>query len=165
MPRWASSASPRNEAPFARPAHREDEAVPSGMVRLPGVAATSGWQGAVRCWEGHVFTTMWIPCFLQGDQPGLVQAAALPVGGHWTLVTLVRKQDLTDAQSGCRAVPRRLDPLRRLTTRLQLLVGEPGGLPSRSSIAPSSVVQSTLPVLPTYCSSHSGGSSRLHFCS
>ena len=56
-----------------------------------------GTNTIVRCRQGHVFTTIWIP-------GASVKALRLlgrrfqrcPVGGHWSLVTPVRESDLTE---------------------------------------------------------------------
>jgi hypothetical protein len=40
----------------------------------------------VRCRDGHVFTTAWIP-----DTLALIRLQYCPVGAHWTTVTAVRR--------------------------------------------------------------------------
>ena len=50
----------------------------------------------VRCREGHLFTTIWIPgASLKSLRLGLWRVQRCPVGRHWSLVTPVRRTDLT----------------------------------------------------------------------
>jgi hypothetical protein len=51
----------------------------------------------VRCREGHVFTTIWIPgVSLKSIRLGWWRFQRCPVGRHWSLVSPVRASDLTD---------------------------------------------------------------------
>lgn len=53
----------------------------------------------VRCRQGHLFTTMWIPGVkLKAVDLGVARIQYCPVGKHWTLVTPVRDSALTDAE-------------------------------------------------------------------
>jgi hypothetical protein len=53
----------------------------------------------VRCRQGHLFTTLWIPgVSLKALRLGLWRLERCPVGHHWTVVTPVRASDLTDAE-------------------------------------------------------------------
>jgi hypothetical protein len=53
----------------------------------------------VRCLNGHLFTTIWIPgASLKAIRLGWWRLQRCPVGDHVTLVTPVRDSDLTDAQ-------------------------------------------------------------------
>jgi len=60
------------------------------------------WTGAetvVRCRQGHLFTTLWIPGgSLKTVRLGPWRLQRCPVEGHWTLVTPVRISDLTLAE-------------------------------------------------------------------
>ncbi len=50
----------------------------------------------VRCREGHLFTTIWIPgASLKSLRFGPRRFERCPVGHHWSLVTLVRESDLS----------------------------------------------------------------------
>jgi hypothetical protein len=50
----------------------------------------------VRCRRGHLFTTLWIPGVnLKAVDLGPARIQWCPVGRHWSLVTPVRKADLT----------------------------------------------------------------------
>lgn len=50
----------------------------------------------VRCREGHLFTTIWIPGgSLKAMRLGWWRFQYCPVGRHWSLVTPVKESDLT----------------------------------------------------------------------
>ena len=59
----------------------------------------------VRCHEGHLFTTIWIPgASLKSLRLGSRRFQRCPVGHHWTLVKLVRESDLSGRERrGARA--------------------------------------------------------------
>jgi hypothetical protein len=58
-----------------------------------------GANTVVRCREGHLFTTIWIPgASLKALRLGLWRFQRCPVGNHWSLVRPVRKSELTDDQ-------------------------------------------------------------------
>ncbi len=53
----------------------------------------------VRCRQGHLFTTIWIPGVkLKAIDLGIARLQRCPVGNHWSLVTPVRESDLTEAE-------------------------------------------------------------------
>jgi hypothetical protein len=53
----------------------------------------------VRCREGHLFTTIWIPAAsVKALRLGLWRYQYCPVGRHWSLVSPVNAADLTDKQ-------------------------------------------------------------------
>jgi hypothetical protein len=53
----------------------------------------------VRCRRGHLFTTIWIPgASLKALRLGWARIQRCPVGGHWSLVALVRLSELTDEE-------------------------------------------------------------------
>lgn len=53
----------------------------------------------VRCREGHVFSTIWIPgASVKSLRLGLWRVQWCPVGRHVTLVTLLKDADLTPAE-------------------------------------------------------------------
>ena len=53
----------------------------------------------VRCREGHLFMTTWIPMMsVKAIRIGLVRIQHCPVGNHVTAVRLMRDEDLTSAQ-------------------------------------------------------------------
>jgi hypothetical protein len=50
----------------------------------------------VRCRDGHLFTTLWIPgASLKAVRLGWWRVQRCPVGGNWTLVTPVQASTLT----------------------------------------------------------------------
>ncbi len=56
-----------------------------------------GGKVVVRCRQGHLFTTIWIPgASLKAVRLGWMRFQRCPVGGHWALVTPVMRTDLTD---------------------------------------------------------------------
>lgn len=51
----------------------------------------------VRCRQGHLFTTIWIPgASLKSARLGWWRFQRCPVGRHWSLVTPVRESELTE---------------------------------------------------------------------
>jgi hypothetical protein len=53
----------------------------------------------VRCRQGHLFTTVWIPGVkLKALDLGIARLQRCPVGNHWSLVTPVRDSDLTEQE-------------------------------------------------------------------
>jgi hypothetical protein len=55
-----------------------------------------GGNVVVRCREGHLFTTIWIPgASLKSLRLGWWRLQRCPVGRHWSLVTPVSRADLT----------------------------------------------------------------------
>jgi hypothetical protein len=69
-------------------------AVGTVIARLLGY--TVGGDTPVRCRQGHVFTTIWIPgVSLKALRLGWQRLQWCPVGGHWSLVTPQRAADLS----------------------------------------------------------------------
>ncbi|MHB1783590.1 MAG: hypothetical protein ACYCTE_13070 [Acidimicrobiales bacterium] len=55
----------------------------------------------VRCRDGHLFTTWWIPgASLKSVRLGWWRLQRCPVGRHWSLVTPARMAQLTDGERG-----------------------------------------------------------------
>lgn len=55
-----------------------------------------GGHTIVRCRQGHLFTTIWIPgVSLKAIRLGWFRLQRCPVGHHWSLVAPVREADLT----------------------------------------------------------------------
>ena len=53
----------------------------------------------VRCRQGHLFTTLWIPGVkLKAIDLGVARVQHCPVGNHWSLVVPVRESDLTEQE-------------------------------------------------------------------
>lgn len=58
-----------------------------------------GGDTVVRCREGHLFTTLWIPGVkVKAVDLGLARFQHCPIGNHWSLVVPVRDADLTPDQ-------------------------------------------------------------------
>jgi hypothetical protein len=58
-----------------------------------------GGNVVVRCRDGHLFTTIWIPgASLKALRIGAWRVQRCPVGHHWSIVTPVRKVDLSEEQ-------------------------------------------------------------------
>lgn len=66
-----------------------------------------GRETIVRCRDGHLFTTIWIPgASIKAVRLGMLRWQRCPVGKHWTLVSPVREADLTDAERELAALSR-----------------------------------------------------------
>ena len=51
----------------------------------------------VRCRRGHLFTTIWLPgASLKSVRFGWWRLQCCPVGKHWSIVTPVKKSELTE---------------------------------------------------------------------
>jgi hypothetical protein len=58
-----------------------------------------GTNTVVRCRQGHLFTTIWIPGVKLKELDLIVaRVQRCPVGQHWSLVVPVKAADLTDAE-------------------------------------------------------------------
>jgi hypothetical protein len=58
----------------------------------------------VRCKDGHVFTTLWIPgASVKSLRLGWWRFQRCPVGRHWTLVTPAQVSELTEAEKASAA--------------------------------------------------------------
>ena len=75
----------------------------TGLVAGTVVARRLGYgvggNTVVRCREGHLYTTIWIPgASLKALRLGWARLQYCPVGRHWSVVTPVRAADLTEAE-------------------------------------------------------------------
>jgi hypothetical protein len=58
-----------------------------------------GGKTVLRCRQGHLFSTMWIPGVkFEAVDLGVARMQRCPVGRHWTLVVPVRDAELTDEE-------------------------------------------------------------------
>lgn len=58
-----------------------------------------GGNVVVRCRQGHLFTTLWIPGLsLKSVRLGFWRIEHCPVGHHWTVVTPAREAELSAAE-------------------------------------------------------------------
>lgn len=86
-------------------------AISAGLSRVATRKGYSlGRDTIVRCKQGHLFTTIWIPGgSLKAIRLGFTRFQRCPVSHHWTLVKPVKDADLTDDD---RAVAARTHDLR-----------------------------------------------------
>jgi hypothetical protein len=62
-------------------------------------AGKLGGRVVVRCRDGHLFTTLWIPgASVKALRLGWWRFQRCPVGRHWSLVTPVRESELSEEQ-------------------------------------------------------------------
>lgn len=103
MPRF-SSAHRARAGRKGRPTRRRTTAVAIGAVVGEGALlwkATSrvGGNVIVRCRDGHLFTTIWIPgASVKSVRLGPWRYQRCPVGSHWSVVSPVRESELTDQE-------------------------------------------------------------------
>jgi hypothetical protein len=58
-----------------------------------------GGNVVVRCRQGHLFTTIWVPgVSFKAVRLGWLRFQHCPVGRHWAFVTPVKDSDLTDEE-------------------------------------------------------------------
>lgn len=70
-----------------------------GTVAARRLGYGVGGNTVVRCRDGHLSTTIWIPgVSLKAVRLGWWRLQRCPVGGHWTLVHPVRQADLADEE-------------------------------------------------------------------
>jgi hypothetical protein len=69
------------------------------LVELVAVWLRTGRPGGnvvVRCRDGHVYTTIWLPgASVKSVRMGLWRLQRCPVGGHWSIATPVRESGLS----------------------------------------------------------------------
>ena len=67
------------------------------VARLLGYRV--GGNTVVRCRQGHLFTTLWIPgASLKSIRLGWWRIQRCPVGNHWSIVTPVHESELSRGQ-------------------------------------------------------------------
>ena len=65
------------------------------MLKVRGYAPAGNV--VVRCRQGHLFTTIWIPgASVKAARLGWWRFQRCPVGRHWSLVTPVKESNLTE---------------------------------------------------------------------
>ncbi len=95
------AADVRGRARSARNRNRRRWRFIAGAIGLEAAAMwlrgyTRPGNVVVRCRDGHLFTTIWIPGgSLKALRFGPWRVQHCPVGRHWSIVTLVRKTSLT----------------------------------------------------------------------
>jgi hypothetical protein len=74
-------------------------AVAGGTVVARRMGYKVGGNTVVRCRDGHLFTTIWIPgVSVKSIRLGWKRFQRCPVGAHWSLVSLVKDSELTEEQ-------------------------------------------------------------------
>ncbi len=69
----------------------------TAVARLLGYKL--GTNVVVRCRQGHVFSTIWIPGVkVKAVDLVVARVQRCPVGKHWSLVVPVREKDLTEGE-------------------------------------------------------------------
>jgi len=69
------------------------------VARLIPVTSTLGVNTVVRCRQGHLFSTIWIPGVKLKELDLVVaRVQRCPVGQHWSLVVPVRNTDITEEE-------------------------------------------------------------------
>jgi hypothetical protein len=102
MGTFAESERPETTGDDDRRPSRARRAV-IAMVAIAGLTLLArrlgyklGPNTIVRCRQGHLFTTIWIPGVkLKAIDLGVARIQRCPVGGHWSVVTPVREADLS----------------------------------------------------------------------
>lgn len=58
-----------------------------------------GGKFVVRCQQGHLFETIWIPgVSVKSLRFGLWRFQRCPIGNHWSLVTPVKESELSESE-------------------------------------------------------------------
>ncbi len=103
--RCAPSSRGDLEMPTAKRRHRKVAFIVAALVLAVETLAVStrgygiGGNVIVRCREGHLFTTIWIPgASVKSLRLGWTRFQRCPVGSHWSLVTPVAVSELTDGE-------------------------------------------------------------------
>jgi hypothetical protein len=72
-------------------------AVAREAIGLRALGWGIGGRVIVRCGQGHLFQTIWIPAAsVKSLRFGMRRFQRCPVGRHWTMVTPVRASELSD---------------------------------------------------------------------
>jgi hypothetical protein len=100
---WLASSAARHNACVSPKSKRSLALIIALYIGGTLVARRLGYKlggnVVVRCRQGHLFTTIWIPgASLKAIRLGWARLQRCPVGNHWTLVTPVRDSDLTDEE-------------------------------------------------------------------
>lgn len=73
--------------------------LPTLWMRRRGMKSPGTSDVVVRCSQGHLFTTIWVPgVSLKSVRLGTVRFQHCPVGKHWSKVAPVPIDQLSDAQ-------------------------------------------------------------------
>ena len=96
--------------------HRRIWLAVTALTVVPEAAVVASRRGRlldprtiVRCRQGHLFTTLWVPgVSLKALRLGWWRLQRCPVGRHWSLVTPVRDAELSEADRQAAAAQRDL---------------------------------------------------------
>jgi hypothetical protein len=70
----------------------------TAVMRRRGYSGFGG-NTIVRCRDGHLFTTIWVPgVSVKAVRLGLARIQRCPVGAHWSLVRPVKDSDLSQEE-------------------------------------------------------------------
>jgi hypothetical protein len=73
--------------------------IAAGTLIARGLGYNLGVNTVVRCRQGHLFTTIWIPgVHLKELDLAVARVQYCPVGRHWSLVLPVREEDLAEQE-------------------------------------------------------------------
>jgi hypothetical protein len=96
------STSPDRDRPHKRRPRRRTlilAAVAAEVVVPRLFGSRTGRNVVVRCSQGHLFATVWIPfASVKSIRLGPWRYQRCPVGKHWALVTQVKESDLTEEE-------------------------------------------------------------------
>jgi hypothetical protein len=104
MPRFSSKHPRRSAGRNGKPNRRRVFTIAVAAVAVEGAAlwlrsSRVGGNVVVRCRDGHLFTTIWIPGgSLKSLRLGWWRFQRCPVGRHWSLVTPLRESELTEEE-------------------------------------------------------------------
>jgi hypothetical protein len=97
-----SESHDREGRPRKRHRRKLGVAFAAFVVELGAVWLRAGRPGGnvvVRCRDGHLYTTLWIPgASIKSVRLGPWRLQRCPVGRHWTLVTPVKESGLSGRQ-------------------------------------------------------------------
>ena len=69
------------------------------FMRRKGYPSGASKNVIVRCGDGHLFTTIWIPLIsLKAIRLGPIRYQHCPIGNHWALVEIVNELELTNEE-------------------------------------------------------------------
>jgi hypothetical protein len=99
--------------PRRKPSPAESRAITAVVVLVLVLftlwARRQGYKGMggntiVRCRDGHLYTTIWIPgASVKSLKLGMARYQYCPVGKHWSLVTPVKDAELSDEERAAAA--------------------------------------------------------------
>jgi hypothetical protein len=73
--------------------------LPTRMMRRRNIKTKGSSDVVVRCAKGHLFTTIWIPsASFKAVRLGMKRYQHCPVGKHWSMVTPIPVDQLSDAE-------------------------------------------------------------------